>query len=117
MAEASNGERAIFLAGRGTRTWPAKDYLPRLALWQATRGAAASGQQHGPGHANRRAEPRAGEGLSRSPDERVSVTSGIGELRLMVSHLPSREAALVGGLDIAASGKFDGVVMLICIEA
>jgi hypothetical protein len=30
---------------------------------------------------DRRAEPRAGEGLSRSPDERVSVTSGIGELR------------------------------------
>jgi hypothetical protein len=34
-----------------------------------------------PGGGDRRAEPRAGEGLSRSPDERVSVTSGIGELR------------------------------------
>src|SRR5215470_2482690 len=38
-AEASNGERAIFLAGGGTRTWPATGYLPRLPLWQATRGA------------------------------------------------------------------------------
>jgi hypothetical protein len=40
-----------------------------------------------------------------------SVRSGSGTIDgavygLMVSHLPSREAALVGGLDIAASGKF-----------